>query len=97
MSQKNDNVGKCGHAKCAGGIGCYKKGLPMANYKKDIIMSSKKHIKTADDARQFAIDWQHWQATQSLYMSELVDWQHCFLNLAEKFDLYVEFENNGII
>ncbi len=30
---QNDNVGKCGHAKCAGGKGCYEKGKPMAAYK----------------------------------------------------------------
>lgn len=28
----NDNVGKCGHAKCAGGNGCYEKGAPMRTY-----------------------------------------------------------------
>lgn len=30
----NDNVGKCGHAKCAGGNGtlCYEKGKPMRTY-----------------------------------------------------------------
>lgn len=30
----NDNVGKCGHAKCAGGTGewCFKKGRPMRSY-----------------------------------------------------------------
>ncbi len=30
---KNDNVGKCGHAKCAGGKLCYEKGAPMTAYK----------------------------------------------------------------
>ncbi len=29
----NDNVGKCGHAKCAGGVLCYEKGAPMSAYK----------------------------------------------------------------
>lgn len=32
---KKDNVGKCGHAKCAGGDGCFEKGKPMAIYKRD--------------------------------------------------------------
>ena len=34
---KNDNVGKCGHAKCAGGNGvlCFKKGTPMSTYQKE--------------------------------------------------------------
>ena len=30
--EKNDNVGKCGHAKCAGGVLCYEKGAPMRTY-----------------------------------------------------------------
>jgi hypothetical protein len=37
----NDNVGKCGHAKCAGGNGCFMKGKPMSNYKKDSTPRSK--------------------------------------------------------
>lgn len=34
---KNDNVGKCGHAKCAGGNGvlCFYKGKPMSIYKRE--------------------------------------------------------------
>lgn len=28
----NDNVGKCGHAKCAGGNLCYYQGKPMTTY-----------------------------------------------------------------
>ena len=35
--QKHDNLGKCGHAKCAGGDGthCYEVGAPMRPYKKE--------------------------------------------------------------
>lgn len=29
---ENDNVGKCGHAKCAGGNGCFEVGKPMQPY-----------------------------------------------------------------
>lgn len=34
LNMKTDNVGKCGHAKCAGGAGelCYEKGKPMKPY-----------------------------------------------------------------
>jgi len=32
----DDNVGKCGHRKCAGGILCYEKGRPMSAYTKSI-------------------------------------------------------------
>jgi hypothetical protein len=31
--ENNANEGKCGHAKCAGGNGCYEKGAPMCKYK----------------------------------------------------------------
>lgn len=31
--KKDDNVGKCGHPKCAGGNLCYYKGKPMREYK----------------------------------------------------------------
>jgi len=35
MGTTNDNVGKCGHPRCAGGDGthCYEKGKPMRAYK----------------------------------------------------------------
>lgn len=34
MTNKNDNVGKCGHTKCAGGTGehCFYVGAPMRSY-----------------------------------------------------------------
>ncbi len=54
-------------------------------------------ITTRDQAITFAIDWQNWQSTQSLYMSELLEWQRVFTLLALKFDLLDEFQENGII
>lgn len=54
-------------------------------------------FKTEDEARQFAIDWQIWQSEQSLYMSEVVEWQNYFEKLAKKFNLTDEFKENGII
>jgi hypothetical protein len=57
----------------------------------------KKEITTQDEARQFAIDWQNWQATQSLSYQELADWQTYFEALAVKFNLTDEFIENGII
>lgn len=53
--------------------------------------------KTADEARQLAIDWQNWQSEQSLYMSEVADWQAFFEALAKKFNLTDEFKENAII
>lgn len=54
-------------------------------------------ITTQGDARQFAIDWQVWQAEQSLSYSELAEWNDIFQSLAEHFDLVDEFKENGII
>lgn len=56
-----------------------------------------KQAKTADEARQHAIDWQTWQSEQNLYMSELIEWQDVFRELAVKFHLTEEFKENGII
>lgn len=54
-------------------------------------------ITTADEARQYAIDWQNWQSEQSLSWGELAEWQAIFETLATKFDLTEEFKENGIL
>lgn len=55
-------------------------------------------VETADEARDLAIDWQHWQADNPLYMSEVADYQAYFEQLANKFpELREEFEENAII
>lgn len=54
-------------------------------------------ITTKDQACQFAIDWQNWQADQSLSYQELADWLAYFEELAARFDLQGEFKENGII
>lgn len=56
-----------------------------------------KEIKTAEQATQYAIDWQQWQAQQNLSYSELAEWQEYFTELAERFDLVDVFTENGII
>lgn len=53
--------------------------------------------KTADEARQCAIDWQNWQSEQSLSYGELTEWQSVFIMLAKKYNLIKEFQENGII
>lgn len=60
-------------------------------------MKMNPNIETADQARQVAIDWQHWQGEQSLSYGELADWQGYFEELADQFDLTDEFKENGII
>jgi hypothetical protein len=52
---------------------------------------------TQGEARQQAIDWQVWQATQSLSYGELAGWARYFYAVAQKFDLIDEFRENGII
>lgn len=64
----------------------------------------KRIIKTKEEARQYAIDWQHWVSEQNemgekptLYQSDLVEWQNIFVKLAKRFGLTREFRENGII
>jgi hypothetical protein len=54
-------------------------------------------IKTQDEARQIAMNWQSWQVNQSFYYAEIYEWAEYFGELAEKFDLVGEFKENGII
>lgn len=54
-------------------------------------------IKTEEEARQQAIDWQNWASEQNLSYGEIAEWQGYFTTLADKFDLREEFEENGII
>jgi len=57
----------------------------------------KRTIKTQEEARQYAIDWQNWASKQILSIREMIEWQNIFEKLAKKFDLKEEFEENGII
>ena len=53
---------------------------------------------TASEARQQAIDWQEWQANQSLSYMEHLIWQGHFTRVAEQYpELEDEFIENGII
>ena len=54
-------------------------------------------VKTQDEARQIAIDWQNWQSEQSLSYEELAVFGNYFHGLATKFNLEEEFRENGII
>lgn len=54
-------------------------------------------ITTADEAEQYAIDWQVWVAEQNLSYGEMSDWQSYFTTLAEQFDLVEVFQENAII
>ena len=55
-------------------------------------------IKSSDEARQLAIDWQTWASEQSLSYSELAEWSDLFSVLTYRFpELTDEFKENGII
>ena len=51
-------------------------------------MDKNKIINTKEEAIDYAIEWQAWQSTQSLYMSELVEWQNIFEDLAKRVAMF---------
>ena len=54
-------------------------------------------VKSEDQARNLAIDWQTWAAEQSLSYGELAQFSLFFESIAKKFNLTAEFKENGII
>jgi len=54
-------------------------------------------IKTKDEAKQTAIDWQSWQSNKSLSYGEMNIQSEFFRKLGKKFHLIREFKENGII
>lgn len=53
---------------------------------------------TADQARDLAIDFQHWQSGESLSYGELGEIQQALESLAERFPILTdEFRENGLI
>ncbi len=55
-------------------------------------------IQSEAEARDYAIEWQHWLSKTSLSYSEVSEWQTYFETLASKFpELKDEFKENGII
>ncbi len=65
--------------------------------KENMLPSAGNAIETREAAREFAIDWQQWQSTQSMSWGKVAEWQTCFEALAEKFDLLEEYKENGIL
>lgn len=57
----------------------------------------KTAVVSREEAQQVAIDWQEWQADQSLSYEEMLDWQEYFEGLAKHWDLEDEFIENGIL
>ena len=55
------------------------------------------NIKTKEEARTMAIDFQRWASEENLSYGELVVYSGYFETLAKKFNLTEEFKENGII
>ena len=62
-----------------------------------MIVPSVSEVKTQDEARQLAIDWQNWQSEQSLSYEDLILWQSYFEKLGEVWGLADEFKEEGIV
>lgn len=60
-------------------------------------MKNPNSIKSKNQARDLAIQWQHWQSTQNLSYGQVAWWADAFNTLAKKFGLVKEFQENGII
>ncbi|GBE19340.1 hypothetical protein BMS3Abin17_00063 [archaeon BMS3Abin17] len=54
-------------------------------------------IKTEDEARSIAIDFQKWVSEENLSYSEIIEFNGFFETLSKKFNLTEEFKENGII
>ena len=57
----------------------------------------KTEIKSEEEARQKAIDFQSWASEENLSYGELNEYHNYFRTIAEKFNLTEEFKENGII
>ena len=60
-------------------------------------MKAITEIKTEEEAREEAINFQRWVSEQSLSYSEIAEFSGFFETLGKKFNLTEEFKENGII
>lgn len=56
-----------------------------------------KEVKSKDQARQLAIDWQDWQSERSMDYWDFLETLTFFVELADRFHLKREFKENCII
>jgi hypothetical protein len=54
-------------------------------------------VKTKEEARQIAIDWQYRQSSLSLSIKDICESAEYFRTLGKKFNLMREFKENCII
>ena len=55
------------------------------------------YIKTKEQARDYAIDYQRWASNRDLSYGEVIHFQTRLVKMAKKFGLVKEFKENGII
>lgn len=60
-------------------------------------MAKKTYSDRKEAARQEAIDWQYWQAEQSLSYGEMAEYAAHFEQLGRRYGLIQEFRENAII
>ena len=56
-----------------------------------------KDIKTKEEARAIAVEWQDWQSRESMSYAEAAEWYNYFRALGMKFNMIREFRENGIV
>ena len=57
-----------------------------------------KAVKSAEQGRDIAIQWQQWAGDTDMSYGELAAWNDWFRELADKYpELLEEFEENGIL
>jgi hypothetical protein len=54
-------------------------------------------VKTAEEARDLAIEWQSTTADENMSWGEAIEYAEYFAVLGRKFDLIDEFIENGIV
>lgn len=54
-------------------------------------------IKTADEARQYAIEWQEYASNNAMSWGQILNTLYDLQALAVKFNLQDEFRENGIL
>jgi len=59
--------------------------------------SYEPEIKTKEQAREYAIDYQQWASTKDLSWGEVIHFSNKLSTIAKKFGLVKEFKENGII
>lgn len=61
------------------------------------VLAVPQAVRSAEEARTLAIDWQNWQSEVALGIGDMAEFADYFSELAGKFGLADEFKENGIV